>query len=90
MKERIPTCKVVCVDPEGSVMALPPEKNKTNVDYYEIEGIGYDYVPTTLHQNLVDDWVKINDKEALPMARRFFEYSYFTTIFFLQFSYFKD
>lgn len=71
MKEKIPTCKVVCVDPEGSIMALPPELNITNVNYFEIEGIGYDMIPNTLHHGVVDEWVKINDQEALPMARKF-------------------
>lgn len=71
IKENIPTCKVVAVDPEGSILALPPEKNKSTIDFYEIEGIGYDFVPTVLHRDLVDDWVKTSDGEALPMARRF-------------------
>lgn len=71
IKENLPTCKVVGVDPEGSILALPPEKNKSTIDFYEIEGIGYDFIPNVLHRDLVDEWVKINDYEALPMARRF-------------------
>lgn len=71
MKEKIPTCKIVCSDPVGSTMALPPEINKTDVDFFELEGIGYDYVPSTLHRDLVDEWVKVTDQEAFPMARRF-------------------
>lgn len=58
------------MDPEGSILALPPDLNKSNVDFYEIEGIGYDFIPKVLHRDLVDEWIKINDQEALPMARR--------------------
>lgn len=64
---------MIGVDPEGSVMAFPPEKNKTTVDFFEIEGIGYDFVPKVLYRDLVDEWVKINDEEAFPMARRFYQ-----------------
>lgn len=37
---------------------------------YEVEGIGYDFVPRVLDRSLVDEWVKNGDEEALPMARR--------------------
>ena len=40
MKERCPDCRVVGVDPEGSIMAEPKEINDTDVKYYEVEGIG--------------------------------------------------
>ena len=49
IKEKIPTCQVVGVDPEGSILALPDEINKTeNSGFYEVEGIGYDFIPTVL------------------------------------------
>lgn len=35
-----------------------------------MEGIGYDFVPRNIDRLVVDDWVKIDDKMALPMARR--------------------
>lgn len=35
-----------------------------------MEGIGYDFIPTVLDRSVVDKWMKINDQEALPMARR--------------------
>ena len=38
--------KVIGVDPLGSIIAEPEQLNKTDVDYYELEGIGYDFVPT--------------------------------------------
>lgn len=70
MKEECPTCTVVAADPEGSILSLPEELNKTDITFYEVEGIGYDFVPTVLDRSVVDLWVKSNDKEALPLARR--------------------
>ncbi|XP_044760498.1 cystathionine beta-synthase [Coccinella septempunctata] len=70
IKEKSPNTIVVGVDPEGSILAQPEDLNKTDTDFYEVEGIGYDFLPTVLDRNVVDRWVKINDKESLPMARR--------------------
>ncbi|KAJ4446896.1 hypothetical protein ANN_13597 [Periplaneta americana] len=70
IKEKCPNCKIVGVDPEGSILAQPQELNKSDVTFYEVEGIGYDFIPTVLDQSVVDTWAKSNDKESLVMARR--------------------
>lgn len=70
LKELCPNCIIVGVDPEGSILARPETINKTDVSFYEIEGIGYDFIPTVLDHKVVDKWVKINDKDGLPMAKR--------------------
>uniref|UniRef100_A0A8D8WHW5 Cystathionine beta-synthase n=1 Tax=Cacopsylla melanoneura TaxID=428564 RepID=A0A8D8WHW5_9HEMI len=70
IKEKCPSCKIVGVDPYGSVLALPEELNKSDVTTYQVEGIGYDFVPTVLDRSVVDKWVKSGDKESFPMARR--------------------
>jgi cystathionine beta-synthase len=70
IKEKCPTCTIVGVDPAGSILARPEELNKTDVEFYEVEGIGYDFVPTVLDHQVVDRWIKVVDSEALPMARR--------------------
>ncbi|XP_077300274.1 cystathionine beta-synthase [Arctopsyche grandis] len=69
-KELCPTCTIVGADPEGSILAVPEELNKSDVNFYEMEGIGYDFIPTVLDRSVVDKWVKCNDKKSLPMARR--------------------
>ena len=38
------TLQVVGVDPYGSILALPESLNTTSVPY-QVEGIGYDFVP---------------------------------------------
>ncbi|KAG0717929.1 Cystathionine beta-synthase [Chionoecetes opilio] len=70
LKERIPDCKIVGVDPEGSILAVPEELNKTDVTSYEVEGVGYDFIPNVLDRDVVDVWMKSNDKDSLNMARR--------------------
>ncbi|XP_066148975.1 cystathionine beta-synthase-like isoform X2 [Euwallacea fornicatus] len=69
-KEVSPTTLIVGVDPEGSVFALPHILNKTDVTFFEVEGLGYDFVPTSLDQKAADLWIKSNDQESLTMARR--------------------
>ena len=48
LKEHIPGIKVIGVDPYGSILAQPESLNKTDVTGYEVEGIGYDFIPDVL------------------------------------------
>lgn len=70
LKELNPNITIVGVDPEGSILAEPESLNKSNVTFYEVEGIGYDFIPTVLDRSVVDKWIKVNDKAGLPLARR--------------------
>jgi cystathionine beta-synthase len=65
LKEDIPGCKIVGVDPEGSILAGPGE-----IKSYKVEGIGYDFIPAVLDVKLVDQWIKSNDRDSFLMARR--------------------
>ncbi|CAM0137187.1 cystathionine beta-synthase [Umbelopsis sp. WA50703] len=69
LKERCPNVKIVGVDPHGSILAVPEELN-TTTDSYQVEGIGYDFIPEALDRSLVDHWVKSSDKESFLMSRR--------------------
>ncbi|XP_040190135.1 cystathionine beta-synthase isoform X2 [Rana temporaria] len=69
MKEKCPKCKVIGVDPEGSILAEPEKLNQTDKTGYEVEGIGYDFIPTVLDRSVVDEWYKSNDKESFSIAR---------------------
>lgn len=40
--------QIIGVDPEGSILAEPEELNQTEQTGYEVEGIGYDFIPTVL------------------------------------------
>ncbi|MCA9618997.1 MAG: CBS domain-containing protein, partial [Myxococcales bacterium] len=37
---------------------------------YKVEGIGYDFIPDVLDRELVDRWVKSNDKDSFRTARQ--------------------
>ncbi len=58
------------VDPEGSILAEPESLNKTDTTFYDVEGTGYDFIPTVLDRSIVHQWVKSNDKDSFRMARR--------------------
>lgn len=65
MKEDVPSCVIVGADPEGSILAGEEE-----IKPYEIEGIGYDFVPKVLDRQLIDRWVKTNDRDSFHWAQR--------------------
>ncbi len=64
MKERNPNCQIIGADPEGSILG-----GGDCVGTYQVEGIGYDFVPEVLDRSLIDSWVKTNDREAFRLAR---------------------
>lgn len=68
LKELSPETKIIAVDPKGSILARPPELNN-GVGFYEVEGIGYDFIPTVLDHNAIDEWIKTEDCDALNAAR---------------------
>ncbi|XP_014212404.1 cystathionine beta-synthase [Copidosoma floridanum] len=70
LKELSPSTKIVAVDPEGSLLAEPPEINDSTVQIYDVEGIGYDFIPTVLDRSIVDMWVKTKDSESFRAARQ--------------------
>merc|ERR1711988_161965 len=76
LKEKIPNCKVVGVDPHGSILAQPDVLNdgskrtgQGRLTAYQVEGIGYDFIPTVLDRDVVDHWVKTDDDEAFAAMR---------------------
>lgn len=71
LKEHNPNLVVVGVDPEGSILAQPEKLNADHMlEPYQVEGIGYDFIPNVLDRSLVDEWYKSNDTESLVMMRR--------------------
>ncbi|XP_018333340.1 cystathionine beta-synthase [Agrilus planipennis] len=70
LKELIPNVQVIASDPYGSILAAPDNLNEGGVGFYEVEGIGYDFIPVVLDRSVVDKWVKTTDKESFIMAKR--------------------
>lgn len=69
LKQQYPDIKVVGIDPYGSILAQPESLN-TKMEPYKIEGIGYDFIPDVLDRNIIDSWIKSEDRESFIMARR--------------------
>ena len=65
IKEHAPNVRVIGVDPVGSILAGPGP-----ILPYKVEGIGYDFIPDVLDRDLVDEWVRSEDRESFLMARR--------------------
>ena len=61
----MPHVRIVGVDPVGSILAGPEP-----VGSYKVEGIGYDFIPDVLNRDVVDEWVKTEDRESFVTARR--------------------
>jgi len=70
IKQACPDCKVIGVDPVGSIIAEPETLNKADSSFYHVEGIGYDFIPTVCDRQYVDRWYKSVDKESFRMSRR--------------------
>ncbi len=65
VKKTCPNCQIIGVDPVGSILA-----GEEPVSTYEVEGIGYDFIPEVLDRSLVNKWVKTQDKESFILARK--------------------
>jgi cystathionine beta-synthase len=61
--------RVVGVDPEGSMYRHVFDGTKAELHPYKIEGIGEDFMPSTLDLRLVDDVITVSDKDAFLTAR---------------------
>ena len=70
LKEKIPGVKIIGIDPYGSILALPKSLDENAPYDYKVEGVGKPYVPENVNRDIVDEWVKVNDKDSFIMARR--------------------
>ncbi|MDG6994748.1 MAG: cysteine synthase family protein [Nitrososphaerota archaeon] len=64
LKKLAPGINIIGVDPEGSVLSGGVDQP------YKVEGIGYDFVPATLWPGVVDEWIRVSDKDSFLTARR--------------------
>lgn len=74
LKEQNPAIKIVGVDIQGSLLyeswKLGHEPADAHAKTYKIEGIGEDFLPSTLDLKLVDEVVQVDDLESFQMTRR--------------------
>jgi cystathionine beta-synthase len=75
LKEQNPDIRLVGVDPVGSILleswqnggAIPPDAKASP---YKVEGFGEDFIPSTLDLSILNDIVRVGDKESFLWARR--------------------
>ena len=63
IKETCPQAIIVGVDPVGSILG-----GGTEICPYQVEGIGYDFVPEVLDRQHIDVWEKTTDQESFQLA----------------------
>jgi cystathionine beta-synthase len=66
-KEHAPAIQIVGVDPEGSVYTA---KSESDLHPYLVEGIGKDTWPETMDPKVVDEWIRVSDRDSFLAARR--------------------
>ncbi|HUY40471.1 MAG TPA: cystathionine beta-synthase [Candidatus Dormibacteraeota bacterium] len=64
LKERNPNIHVIGADPEGSIYSGDTPRS------YAVEGIGLNYLPETVDLKVIDEIVRVSDRESFLMARR--------------------
>ena len=64
LKGKNPGVTIVGADPEGSILSGDAPKS------YKVEGIGEDFIPKTFNRQIVDEMVRVSDKESFNTARR--------------------
>lgn len=70
LKEKNPKIKIIGADPEGSMYHHTFYKTNGPIHSYKVEGIGEDFMPSTIDLKLVDEIITVDDKHAFLMARR--------------------
>ncbi|MFZ1042874.1 MAG: pyridoxal-phosphate dependent enzyme [Anaerolineales bacterium] len=75
LKSKNPKIKIVGVDIEGSILyEIWQNEGKVPAGAYpktyKVEGIGEDFLPTTTDISVVDDIVRVNDRESFLWARQ--------------------
>jgi cystathionine beta-synthase len=64
LKEKNPRIRVIGADIEGSILS----GGKPGA--WKVEGIGEDFVPSTLNAQVIDEWIRVSDAESFSTARR--------------------
>jgi len=71
LKEQNQAIKIVGVDPIGSILhELFQTGEEVPARAYKTEGIGEDFLPSTLDLSVIDDTVQVSDKETFLTTRR--------------------
>lgn len=72
LKEKNSKIKIIGVDPEGSVFTEYKRTGKFPdvMKTYKVEGVGEDFIPTTIDFSYIDDVIQVGDKDCFTTARK--------------------
>ncbi len=74
LKEQNPNVRIIGVDPVGSLLLETWQHGRVPEDVkpktYKVEGIGEDFLPSTLDLSVIDEVIRVGDKESFLWARR--------------------
>jgi cystathionine beta-synthase len=71
LKEQNPDLLTVGIDPIGSLYTEYFRTRQLGPAHgYKVEGVGEDFLPTTIDFGMIDDVVQVGDKESFMMTRR--------------------
>ncbi|MBC7792493.1 MAG: pyridoxal-phosphate dependent enzyme, partial [Clostridia bacterium] len=70
LKEKKPSIQIVGVDPIGSLYYDYVKTGRvTTAHPYKVEGIGEDFFPSTMNLKILDEIIRVTDKECFMAAR---------------------
>lgn len=71
LKEKNSNIKIIGVDPVGSIFYdyFKTKKVPKLFKTYKTEGVGEDFLPKTINFSLIDEVIKVSDKDSFMMAR---------------------
>ena len=70
LKGQKPDIQVICADPVGSILSDLFHGQPANPQPYLVEGVGEDILPSNMDLDIVDDFIKVTDKEAFSITRQ--------------------
>lgn len=74
LKEKNPAIRMIGVDPAGSILLETWQQGHVPEDVeattYKVEGIGEDFHPGTLDLSVIDEVIRVTDKESFLWTRR--------------------
>jgi cystathionine beta-synthase len=64
LKDQNPKIRVIGADIEGSILS------GGTPGAWKVEGIGEDFVPSTLNAQVIDEWIRVSDAESFLIGRK--------------------
>lgn len=71
LKEKNPNIKILCPDPVGSILydLFYYKEVREPAQPYKVEGVGEDMLPDNVHFDVIDDLIRVTDKESFHLVR---------------------